>query len=348
MSGIKLNISYSGIANGCTTIRGINPAYAFNHSYFRGNNYCLETYLNINDPYIAKNVYSLKFSRWQQADQLDLVKHYKALYPDAKFYYELDDDFWNIPEYNPAHKVYTENTFYFIEQIISFCDGIICSTEGLANQMKRFNKPIAILPNAVFKSQWYNPYRLDLVNDIKKIKIIYSGANGHFSNDNDGDFAGGWFEALSELFEQDKITLALFGNTPNKLKKYQENIINYDQCNYMQYSEVIKNNMFDLMICPISEHVFNESKSNIRLLEGSAAGIPVLCSDTKRVYQPYSDATIKTINDKKSIVSAIKKLFSKEYRLAVISSQFQVMEDKGYYLESESYLKNFKRIHFNE
>lgn len=348
MNNIKLNISYSGIANGCTTIRGINPAYAFNHSEFRGNNYCLESYLNINDPHIKDSVYSIKFSRWQQAEQLDLIKHYRGLYQNAKFYYELDDDFWSIPKYNSANKIYNEQVFFYIEQIISYCDGIICSTEGLADKMKRFKKPIAILPNAVFKSQWYNPYRLDNVKEIKKIKIIYSGANGHFTAEDDGDFSGGWFEALSELLEQDKITLSIFGETPIKLKKYQDNIINYNQCNYLQYSEIIKNNSFDLMICPISDHVFNESKSNIRLLEGSAAGIPVLCSDTKKKYQPYNDAVIKTVNNKSSILNAIKKVYSIEYRLAVISAQFHMMEHLGYYLESEKYIKNFRLIHFNE
>jgi glycosyltransferase involved in cell wall biosynthesis len=61
----------------------------------------------------------------------------------------------------------------------------------------------------------------------------------------------------------------------------------------------------DLALAPLEHHVFNDCKSNLRLLEYGACGYPVICSDTL-AYRGYLPCTRLVSNTTEQWVEAIR------------------------------------------
>jgi len=62
---------------------------------------------------------------------------------------------------------------------------------------------------------------------------------------------------------------------------------------FSQYPAKLASLNLDLAIAPLEQNIFNEAKSNLRLLEYGILGYPVVCSD---IY-PYQQAPVKRVTD---------------------------------------------------
>ncbi|MGH8482996.1 MAG: glycosyltransferase, partial [Pseudomonas sp.] len=61
----------------------------------------------------------------------------------------------------------------------------------------------------------------------------------------------------------------------------------------------------DLALAPLEVNLFNDCKSNLRLLEYGACGFPVICTDTK-AYQGYLPCTRVISNSTGEWIDAIR------------------------------------------
>ena len=61
----------------------------------------------------------------------------------------------------------------------------------------------------------------------------------------------------------------------------------------------------DLALAPLEYHIFNDCKSNLRLLEYGACGYPVICTDTE-AYRGYLPCTRVVSNSTEEWLQAIR------------------------------------------
>ncbi len=268
---------------------------------------------------------------------LEHIIRFKKL--SKKFVYDLDDDLFNIPYWNPAKRLISEKDISKALEYLKVVDILTTSTPFLKKRLTQYtDKPIFLLPNSLdFEFINQSPYTSlqiptkDFMPQILERKTILKEKEAGFIN----IFWGGGFSHYNDL----KIVLEPL----IQICKEYENVIFYMMAfcledfwkklpsknirlipaqHLFRYLRVIKTLCIDIGLAPLAKNIFNESKSNLKVIEYLALGISPLASD----YAPYrqtlnefdSDLLVKSEEDwYQKIVFLIK---SKEKRDRILLS----------------------------
>jgi glycosyltransferase involved in cell wall biosynthesis len=194
-----------------------------------------------------------------------------------KIIYDIDDNLWEIPSYNPAYRPYNSSVLKTTKRIMGLCDVITVSTEPLRDYFLRenFHKDIVIIPNFLHDLPEYSN------NNISdNIKIFYHGTTTHA-----GDFDSKLVFALREILSKNEnVEFICVGYNPlkdNANKKIK--FIPYVPIE--EFHKTIQALKCDIGIATLKENLFNQCKSSIKVLEYASCSIPTIASD---VY-PYSN-----------------------------------------------------------
>lgn len=177
-----------------------------------------------------------------------------------------NDDFWELPEDNPAKKFYEKVEAKNIVNSIKIADEIWTTTDYLANRMKMVgaNCEIRVIPNTVYEKekQWRNIEKDP--NPDGKVRFGFLGANGH-TNDIKTmgiDFEGKEFYCMN-LMDYPEITKAKYLMNPLEIH---------------QYGELYK--FFDVSIAPLKNTKFNRCKSELKVVEAGYTKTAIIASNT--------------------------------------------------------------------
>lgn len=221
-----------------------------------------------------------------------------------KLLFETDDDYINLPYYNPCHKeIHNGDNLAGFIQILREADGITVTTQELKDVYYRFNKNIYVLPNNVeciypFKDEYIQPIGMDG-------KVPMSEVFGFVSYPS---FVSVQPEAtkppaINKLFRigytatpthrEDYMTIKPYFEKflkkyPNTIVFYlgdpwfpqvghpsnHKNVVHIPNQPYELYLQNIRN--FDVGIAPLVPDIFNMSKSSLKLLEYGSWGIPAV------------------------------------------------------------------------
>lgn len=151
-------------------------------------------------------------------------------------------------------------------------DALTTTTEYLANKLRKFNKNVYVIPNAI-DQDIYNPIEYD--NDKVRIGWMYSSS--HLVD---------WLDLSDGLRrivnENDNVELVLFADDYpplNGIKK--EKIILQKYTSILNgYHEVFANLKIDIGLCHIMDTDFNKCKSPVKWEEYSALNICTLAPKT--------------------------------------------------------------------
>ncbi len=224
--------------------------------------------------------------------------------------YVIDiDDYWKLPKHHPAFGFYRNNKVpKAIEEAIRYASGVTVSTEILASYVRAINPRIKILPNALDTTdeQWNQPR-----DEGEKVRVGWlAGATHH----NDAMLIG---EAISQAMREvdfefiycgysktglnDSILYRL-NNGENKMKIMCMNGMSPDQ-----YGKMLSK--LDIVVAPLEDTKYNNCKSDIKIQEAGAYGLPILCSNVL----PYSEhvntpGVYLVDNWAESLVDAVKKV----------------------------------------
>jgi glycosyltransferase involved in cell wall biosynthesis len=188
--------------------------------------------------------------------------------------FELDDDIWNLHSTNyGAAGLKADDVRTAIERNLALADAVTVTTNHLAEVVSRFNANVHVLPNCVDAAllQHQRPR-----ND--RVTIGWAGGSSH-SN----DFAFVRNELRSFLRRNADVDVHMIGTDyrhelgrPDaRHSGWSENLVDY-----------LSKIDFDIGIAPLAYHAFNKSKSDLKVLEYAALGIPVVATD----FGPYSDS----------------------------------------------------------
>jgi glycosyltransferase involved in cell wall biosynthesis len=217
--------------------------------------------------------------------QLGLLKNISTYMDDVFCIYTIDDLLTNVPEQSAAYK---DTQRYFsdakarLRKGLSYCDRLVVSTQPLADLCADMIDDIRVVPNRLKGDPWAS--LTSLRNQSDKPRVGWAGAQQH-----QGDLA-----VITEVVKQtaNEVDWIFMGMCPDELRPYIKEF--HDFVAIDRYPQKLASLNLDLAVAPLEFHPFNESKSNLRLLEYGALGWPVICTD---IYPYQTDDAPVTLID---------------------------------------------------
>ena len=235
-------------------------------------------------------------------------KHGKKLVVD------IDDNFLDIDEANPAHKQYEKNKMLRVNLavILSYSDAITVSTlplkERLAKHLKDLHgieKPIFVIPNYNDVTEWNFPHE----KNKDGVVIGYMGSISHA-----GDIKMILPAIYTVLEKYPNVGFQIMGQWT--LKDAKKHIGNWPLSirkrifavhpteNQVDFPLWFSQQPWDIGIAPLMDTLFNKCKSHIKWMEYAMYQIPTVAS---KVYPYYMDVQGKeTITDGETGILALK------------------------------------------
>lgn len=214
-------------------------------------------------------------------------------YTRARLIYELDDYVLNVPAKNSHVRKRVSNMEEILRQSISQCDRLVVSTEALADALRGMHVDTRVVPNMLAPHLWSGLRSLRRTS--RKPRVGWGGGTSHT-----GDL-----ELIAEVVKRlsNDVDWIFFGMCPDMLRPYIHEF--HEVVGMAEYPAKLASLNLDLALAPLEHHVFNDCKSNLRLLEYGACGYPVICSDTL-AYRGYLPCTRLVSNTTEQWVEAIR------------------------------------------
>lgn len=208
----------------------------------------------------------------------------------AKLVYELDDDVFALADEpsNPNHRTWP-SLLGSVRANLACADAVTVSTDRLANVVsKHTSAPVYVVPNAVPDAL------LDKMLPLRTHPraLGWSGSathDGDWAHDNNAGRIVNWL-ANSRTAQHGQWMLRTLGSQPPPLddaldlepKRVWH--LHADGTPSLWQYYILINRWFDVGLAPLAPTEFNRSKSDLRLLELAALGIPWVASD----FGPYA------------------------------------------------------------
>ncbi len=228
-----------------------------------------------------------------------------------KVLYEIDDYIHGVHKI-PGHagaKAFAKSKLPAYERCMEAADGLICSTDFLAQKYRKFHKGnVWVCRNGI---EGYRYKDLELPKR-DTIHIGWAGGEGHQGN------VQPWLRQIEQLMTAEErlrffsVGLDFVGTMPKKL---QERSIHIPFVLMELFPGVLTN--FDIGIAPAGRSFFYQGKSDLRWLETGALGIPLVADPL--IYKDIVDGKTgmhasDPVRAKQSIASL---MINEEWRLEI-------------------------------
>lgn len=175
------------------------------------------------------------------------------------------DDHWIL---NPEHYLYKHYTGSKradeIIRNIKMADVVTVTTPLLAAKVKELNRNVVVIPNALPFDQGQFTLSKDKTSDTD---FIYVGGPSHYSD----------LELIEGL--DNDLTIAGFNPEEIEWQRVISLLKNAKFKNHLPTSEYMKAyEGHRVALAPLVDNAFNNCKSNIKILEAGAKGIPIIVS----------------------------------------------------------------------
>lgn len=212
--------------------------------------------------------------RQSEDSQVETIKRYRALLPNAFFVFEIDDALSSVPEKSWHAPYMIPNIDAKLSRAANLCDVVTVTTQDLADHMRKVcgpTIPIRIVPNMLGRDDMESCYAIRQQlspNKGAKLRVGWGGGIGHI-----GDL-----ELLNDAMVQLKdevqwVFLGMDPKVPNGVDKHYLGAATPDR-----YLASLQAMNIDLMVAPLEENHFNRCKSNLRLIEGGACKYATIAS----------------------------------------------------------------------
>lgn len=313
------------------------------------------TRFEVTDDHVLARTAAILFGRpFSDETGGSMIRHYVAKRNKYgyKIFADYDDLLFSldgtqaIPEYNPK-PIDTVEAGKYLAKMLPKLDGVTVSTAFLKYAIAGVfgYDRVTILPNAVPRYCFGYARKRTAMRDVPR--VLYAGSMGHFKDGSVGDFAGPWVPWLTEAVKNREIELHVFDNV-KFLGDVAEKVKVHGGVSSAEFPATIAAIEPDIYLAPLRPNNFNRAKSNLKLLEATAIGAVLLCSDFEG--GPYDEAhplskveTWVTPDVLRDQVQMLKDNYGK-----VMAYQRWLMDEKGYWMESDHYLERFLRVYFGE
>ena len=300
-TGLKRAINYLADYGGCGYYRCMAPNLLLN---LYQKSVIIESTAMILDPRFYQTVEAVKLQRQATPQQLQFVKVLKQISQQKplKLIYEVDDVVFaeDIPMYNRNRDAFTAPEIQnSIKEILSMMDEITVTCDYFKDYIieKSGNKKVSVVPNYLMK-WWFDRY-YNLADLIKKydknkkkpiVAIFASGTHVDVANrvNQQDDFAAVVQHIIKTRTE---FQWHFYGSYPLGLKPFIDKgeIKFFPWVQLPDFPQAMANSGAQVTFAALQDNNFNRCKSNIKLIEAGALGIPCVCPDMVT----YKDAFLK-------------------------------------------------------
>jgi len=316
----KTVIIFPSDRNGCGFHRTFIP---FNYLVSKYQYDCPAMFSFLFDLNYLNRASYLRFQRQVTKSQLQIIKEYKSVIQKnnshCKIVYELDDLVHGIePNNTLAYQFYTKTRKNNLIEIMKTCDTITFSTQFLKdfyNEQFGVNNSV-VIPNFLAKFMWGDKGKRDKYGKGKdgKLRILWAGSSSHVAKGGDLEFLIPLIKKTANEFEW-----VFFGCKPPGVSDLVE-FTNW--ADFYEYPTALDAIDADIAICPIADNTFNLAKSDLKVLEYSAIGLPCISSSIGNGMGPYDlIPNIKTVeNTVEAWYTAIKEMEDPSIRMQYLEA----------------------------
>jgi GT2 family glycosyltransferase len=196
----------------------------------------------------------------------DMVRR-TAPYTRAFKVAELDDYLLNLPMKNGHRGQLPSDMSRVMRRWLELSDRLVVSTAPLADALRKMHSDIRVVHNRLPPAQWahLNSKR----RQGRKPRIGWAGGASH-----QGDL-----ELIADVVRAlaGEVEWVFLGMCPEPMRPYLHE--QHTPVPINLYPQKLASLNLDLAVAPLEQNLFNDCKSNLKLLEYGACGYPVVCSD---------------------------------------------------------------------
>lgn len=235
---------------------------------------------------------SIVLQRQIDAEQIEGMRRMQAFSRAFKVY-ELDDYLPNLPMKSVHREQMPKDILKSLRKGLGFVDRFVVSTEPLAEAFSGLHGDIRVVENRL-SVEWWKGLSSRRRRGSKP-RVGWAGGVSHT-----GDL-----ELIADVVKElaGEVEWVFFGMCPEKIRPYVREM--HIGVPIEAYPSKLASLDLDLALAPVEQNLFNECKSNLRLLEYGACGFPVVCSDV-RCYQGDRLPVTRVKNRFKDWVDAIR------------------------------------------
>ena len=244
---------------------------------------------------------------FQRPNSKPLLDNLQALMPlkGIKKIYEVDDHLLRVPVKSAHYHHMPRDLRGKMIKAIGLCDRLVVSTEPLAKELGAYNDDVRVVQNRIATAMWgaTPPEKTGgmVPANERKPRVGWAGGAGHL-----GDL-----EMIASVIKElaDTVDWVFFGMCPESIRPFvKEFHTGVPTLDYPRKLMSMAQDL-DLAIAPLESHLFNDCKSNLKLLEYGWCGLPVVCSDVvpyqcdlpvtrvKNRAKNWRDAILERVND---------------------------------------------------
>ncbi len=196
------------------------------------------------------------------------IKDYRE-FSGAKLIYELDDYLPNLPVASVHKSDFPRDTLKRMRAGMNLCDRVVVSTDALKDALSGLHPDIRVLPNYLPPAMWQGIGQRRELNPHRRPRVGWAGGAGH----------AGDLRLIVDVVKAlaDRVDWVFFGMLPEEVRTYVAEF--HPGIPLASYPEKLASLDLDLAVAPLDGGLFNECKSNLRLLEYGICGYPVIASD---------------------------------------------------------------------
>lgn len=338
-------MNYYADYSGCGFWRMIWPEHALN-AY--GKMVALGSTVMTHDPNIYRGIKAVRVQRQASPHQLKFLQWLRLLADKENFrlIYEIDDVMFreDIPHYNKFRFAFEDDQVRESSQkMIELCDEVTVTCDYMKEyySSKTSNKNVTVIPN--YPPKWWLGHLFDeqligrnydrQVKRRRKPRILYAGSGAHFDVDNNVNQLDDFAHVREVIRKTSKDFQWVFiGAYPIPLQDLVKSnkIEFYPWAKLYDLPALLKSLKINCIVAPLIDNTFNRCKSDIKLVEANALGIPIICQDLVT----YAEAPLK-FNTGPEMIDQIKGILSdktdymKHCRKANMSVQSRWLENSN-------------------
>ena len=333
------SINYYADYGGCGYWRMIWPEFclnSYNKSVISG---LTQMVLDLR---FYQGISTIRMQRQATQTQNAFVKELIKAKPQLGFrmIYEVDDIVFkdDIPDYNRCKEAFLDqNIVDNILEIMGSVDEVTVTCPFMKEyyQQKTGNKRITVIPNYAPKfwlDRYYNEKRIEELYDRykKRPRILYAGSGTHIDMTNKTGMKDDFYHVIDEIIKaRKKFKFVWKGCYPPAIKPFIDN----GEMEHVEWSPLLDlpKSIYDTgcnaVFASLEDNIFNRAKSNIKMVEAGAFGMPGAYQDLCT----YDGADYKFKNGK-DLISRLEYITSDFDRYMEASKRARAFTD-GLWLE---------------
>lgn len=274
------------------------------------------------------------FQKIQHSQGLEVLKKIKRKFPDTKMIFETDD---HIGDWQPSN-IYADkvkNHSSISAEHAQISDALVVSTNYLAETLRPVvgsNKPIYVAPNCLKHDIWKVDSHSLPKNE--RFRFVYVGGGAH---DEDLLIAYKAFKQLQKTKDGIELIARTGGYKPIWFEETPAT--QYGQVNWhiSEYPQKLYDLNADCALAPLRDTEFNRCKSNIKWIEWSSIGVPLVASNVEPYRNTKGDIVLAN-ND----IESFRAMMEHAMKMSAEPKLLKKQEKRFYNISTES----GKLLHF--